>query len=163
MRLCLLFLIFLLSGCASNDAKTPVKDYLNAYQNHSDKVTVSLNELIKNENLTKEQQDIYELIMKKQYVDLAYHIDNVTYNGNKAIVTATIEVYDYNHSKEEALKEYENNPELNYKDLQLTYMKRENKRIKYTLSFSAYLDNDKWVLENPDYITLQKIHGVFNG
>ena len=163
MRLCLLFLIFLLSGCVSNDAKTPVKDYLNAYQNHSDKVTVSLNELIKNENLTKEQQDIYELIMKKQYVDLAYHIDNVTYNGNKAIVTATIEVYDYNHSKEEAQKEYENNPELNYKDLQLTYMKRENKRIKYTLSFSAYLDNDKWVLENPDYITLQKIHGVFNG
>ena len=163
MRLCLLFLIFLLSGCVSNDAKTPVKEYLNAYQNHSDKVTVSLNELIKNENLTKEQQDIYELIMKKQYVDLAYHIDNVTYNGNKAIVTATIEVYDYNQSKEEALKEYENNPELNYKDLQLTYMKRENKRIKYTLSFSVYLDNDKWVIENPDYITLQKIHGVFNG
>ena len=163
MRLCLLFFIFLLSGCVSNDAKTPVKDYLNAYQNHSDKVTVSLNELINNENLTKEQQDIYELIMKKQYVDLAYHIDNVTYNGNKAIVTATIEVYDYNHSKEEALKEYENTPELNYKDLQLTYMKRENKRIKYTLSFSVYLDNDKWVIENPDYITLQKIHGVFNG
>lgn len=163
MRLCLLFLIFLLSGCVSNDAKTPVKDYLNAYQNHSDKVTVSLNELIKNENLTKEQQDIYELIMKKQYVDLAYHIDNVTYDGNKAIVTATIEVYDYNHSKKEALKEYENTPELNYKDLQLTYMKRENKRIKYTLSFSVYLDNDKWVIENPDYITLQKIHGVFNG
>lgn len=163
MRICLLFLIFFLSGCVSNDAKTPVKEYLNAYQNHSDKVTVSLNELIKNENLTKEQQDIYELIMKKQYVDLAYHIDNVTYNGNKAIVTATIEVYDYNQSKEEALKEYENNPELNYKDLQLTYMKRENKRIKYTLSFSVYLDNDKWVIENPDYITLQKIHGVFNG
>ncbi len=163
MRLCLLFLIFLLSGCVSNDAKTPVKEYLNAYQNHSDKVTVSLNELIKNENLTKEQQDIYELIMKKQYVDLAYHIDNVTYDGNKAIVTATIEVYDYNHSKKEALKEYENTPELNYKDLQLTYMKRENKRIKYTLSFSVYLDNDKWVIENPDYITLQKIHGVFNG
>ena len=162
MRLCLLFFIFLLSGCVSNDAKTPVKDYLNAYQNHSDKVTVSLNELIKNENLTKEQQDIYELIMKKQYVDLAYHIDNVTYNGNKAIVTATIEVYDYNHSKEEALKEYENNPELNYKDLQLTYLKRENKRIKYTLSFSAYLDNDKWVLENPDYITLKKINRVLN-
>ena len=131
MRLCLLFFIFLLSGCVSNDAKTPVKDYLNAYQNHSDKVTVSLNELIKNENLTKEQQDIYELIMKKQYVDLTYHIDNVTYDGNKAIVIATIEVYDYNHSKEEALKEYENNPELNYKDLQLTYMKRENKRIIY--------------------------------
>lgn len=163
MRLCLLFLIFLLSGCVSNDAKTPVKEYLNAYQNHSDKVTVSLNELIKNENLTKEQQDIYELIMKKQYVDLAYHIDNVTYDGNKAIVTATIGVYDYNHSKKEALKEYENTPELNYKDLQLTYMKRENKRIKYTLSFSVYLDNDKWVIENPDYITLQKIHGVFNG
>lgn len=163
MRLCLLFLIFLLSGCVSNDAKTPVKEYLNAYQNHSDKVTVSLNELIKNENLTKEQQDIYELIMKKQYVDLAYHIDNVTYAGNKAVVTATIEVYDYNHSKEEAQKEYENNPELNYKDLQLTYMKRENKRIKYTLSFSVYLDNDKWVIENPDYITLRKIHGVFNG
>ena len=163
MRLCLLFLIFLLSGCVSNDAKTPVKEYLNAYQNHSDKVTVSLNELIKKENLTKEQQDIYELIMKKQYVDLAYHIDNVTYAGNKAVVTATIEVYDYNHSKEEAQKEYENNPELNYKDLQLTYMKRENKRIKYTLSFSVYLDNDKWVIENPDYITLRKIHGVFNG
>ena len=147
MRLCLLFLIFLLSGCVSNDAKTPVKEYLNAYQNHSDKVTVSLNELIKNENLTKEQQDIYELIMKKQYVDLAYHIDNVTYDGNKAIVTATIEVYDYNHSKKEALKEYENTPELNYKDLQLTYMKRENKRIKYKRSKKIALISLSYYIE----------------
>ena len=124
MKIFIFLCLFLFSGCVSNNAKTPVIDYLNAYQNHSEKVTSSLNELIQNENLNTKQQEIYALIMKKQYVDLTYHIDNVIYNGNKAIVIATIEVYDYNHSKEEALKEYENNPELNYKDLQLTYMKK---------------------------------------
>ena len=54
-------------------------------------------------------------------------------------------------TKEKALKEHENNPRLNYKDLQLTYMKRENKRIKYTLNFSVYLDNDSGETVHTEY------------
>lgn len=163
MKIFLFLSLFLFSGCVSNNAKTPVIDYLNAYQNHSKKVTSSLNELIQNENLNAKQQEIYALIMKKQYVDLKYHIDNVTYDGDKARVNATIEVYDYNNAVKKANEAYETNKEQSYKDLQLDYMKKENKRIKYTLTFLVYLDNDTWKLENPNYITLQKIHGIFTG
>ncbi len=163
MKIFLFLGLFLFSGCVSNNAKTPVIDYLNAYQNHSKKVTSSLNELIQNENLNAKQQEIYALIMKKQYVDLKYHIDNVTYDGDKALVSATIEVYDYNNAVKKANEAYETNKEQSYKDLQLDYMKKENKRIKYTLTFLVYLDNDTWKLENPNYITLQKIHGIFTG
>ncbi len=163
MKIFLFLCLFLFSGCVSNNAKTPVIDYLNAYQNHSKKVTSSLNELIQNENLNAKQQEIYALIMKKQYVDLKYHIDNVTYDGDKALVSATIEVYDYNNAVKKANEAYETNKEQSYKDLQLDYMKKENKRIKYTLTFPVYLDNDTWKLENPNYITLQKIHGIFTG
>lgn len=163
MKIFIFLCLFLFSGCVSNNAKTPVIDYLNAYQNHSEKVTSSLNELIQNENLNTKQQEIYALIMKKQYVDLTYHIDNVTYDGDKALVSATIEVYDYNNAVKKANEAYETNKEQSYKDLQLDYMKKENKRIKYTLTFQVYLDNDTWKLENPNYITLQKIHGIFDG
>ena len=40
-------------------------------------------------------------------------------------------------------------------------MKSEDKRVSYTILFNVNFDGEKWVLENPDYTVIQKIHGIY--
>ena len=40
-------------------------------------------------------------------------------------------------------------------------MQEETSRVKYTIFFSTYYENDEWHLEKPDYTVLQKIHGIY--
>lgn len=165
--------LLLLTGCVQNLARDPVTHYLELYRNHSDEVTSSLQTLIRDENLLAEQQDLYALIMKKQYVDLEYKVVNETYNGDQAIVTVLITVYDYQHSKDEARQEMNENlsaytlsdgsiDQTKYKDLQLQKMKEEKNRVKYTIDFNVNLQNEKWELVSPDYTVLLKIHGIYD-
>jgi len=166
-------ILFFVSGCTNNHASDPVKEYLNKFRNHDKDVSNSLAELLRQENLTKEQNELYELIMKRQYVDLEYKIKEETYNGIKAIITVDITVYDYQYSKEKAIEEREANKDEYYlsdgtylKDkfvnLQLKYMKEEMRRVKYTIDFDVTLHNKEWTLETPDYKVIEKIHGLYD-
>jgi len=135
-------------------------------------VTSSMEELLKQENLLDEQDELYRLIMKKQYVDLEYKIISETYNGDNARITVELTVYDYEHSRIEAEKERneKKNEYLNsdgtwnkekYVNLQLRYMKEETGRVKYTVNFYVNLKDEKWILENPEHEVIEKIHGLY--
>lgn len=168
-----LFLLFGITGCTNNHAEDPVREYLNKYRNHDKEVSSSIEELLRQEDLLKEQSELYELIMKKQYIDLEYQMKGETYHGNKAVITVDITVYDYQHSKEKAIEEREEKRDEYYlsdgtllKDkfvnLQLKYMKEEKRRVKYTIDFDVTLHDKEWVLETPDYKVIEKIHGLYN-
>lgn len=170
--ICLLF-VFFLTGCTNNHATDPVKDYLNKYLNHDKEVLGALEELFRQENLEDEQQKLYDIIMKKQYTDLEYSIEEETYNGNKAIIKVLITVYDYQKSKQKALKEKNENVSMytlpdgsldfyKYMNLQLKYMKEEKSRVHYTVLFNVFLEDDEWFLETPDYKVIEKLHGLYN-
>lgn len=168
----ILMSLLLFSGCSNKDAKDEVINYFNKFKNHDIEVKNSLEELISNENLTNEQSAKYELIMKKQYQYLEYKIVEEIYNGDHANINVEITVYDYLNSQKKAEKYLNENRdkflidnsinELKYKNLQLSYMEEESKRIKYTLEFNVNYINNKWVLETPNHIVLQKIHGIYN-
>ncbi len=165
--------LFCLCGCTNNHASDPVKEYLDKYRNHDKEVSSSIHELLRQEDLLKEQSELYELIMKRQYVDLEYEIESETYHGNKATIQVLITVYDYQHSKELAKEEKDKEREKyyledgtflkeKYVNLQLEYMKKEQRRIHYTLLFSVTLQDKEWVLERPDYKVIEKIHGLYD-
>lgn len=171
-KIILLIVCLFLCGCTNNAAKDAVKDYIYKFKNHDSEVMKSLEELINHEDLTEQASNAYRLVMKKQYYDLEYKIIEEIYNGNKATVLAEITVYDYNKSKQDAnayknehpeefLNEDNTFNEVKYKNLQLKYMQEETSRIKYTIAFSTYYENDEWHLEKPDYTVLQKIHGIY--
>lgn len=174
-KIIIFFLICLLgvTGCTNNHAGYAVTEYLNKFKNHEKEVISSLDELLVEENLLKEQNELYKLIMKKQYVDLEYKIKDITYNGNKAVVKVLLEVYDYQNSKIEAKKIYEKNKtdyldengQINkekYYNLQLKKMKEEKRRVKYTVEFNVNLHDKNWVLETPNREVIEKIHGLYN-
>ncbi len=171
-KIILIILCLFLCGCTNNEAKDAVKEYIYKFKNHDKEVMQSLEELIIHENLTEQASNDYRLVMKKQYYDLEYKIIEEIYNGNKATVIAEITVYDYKKSKQESkeykethqeefLKEDNTLDEIKYKNLQLKYMQEETSRVKYTIFFSTYYENDEWHLEKPDYTVLQKIHGIY--
>lgn len=173
-KIILVLICFILGcGCSTNKASDAAIEYINKYKNHNEEVMISLKDLIKNENITKEQSNIYTLIMKKQYDDLTYKVIEEIYNGNQATVKLEISVYDYVRSKEEAKTYMEEHKEefylsdntfneMKYQNLQLKYMEEETKRIKYTLEFEVLYTNDKWQLETPNYKIIQKIHGIYD-
>ena len=171
-KIILIILCLFLCGCTNNDAKDAVKEYIYKFKNHDKEVLKSLEELISHEDLTGQASDEYRLVMKKQYYDLEYRIIEQIYSGNKATVITEITAYDYNKSKQEAKEYIEAHPEeflkedntldkVKYKNLQLKYMQEETSRVKYTVLFSAYYEQNEWHLENPDYTVLQKIHGIY--
>ncbi len=173
-KFCLLLgVLFFLTGCTNNKAIDPVVSYLEKFRNHDKEVMSALDELLRQEDLLEEQEDIYKLIMKRQYTDLEYSIKEEIYNGNKATILVDIMVYDYENSKQKArlerdehLKDYTLSSGVVDKDkfmnLQLKYMKEEKKRVKYTLLLSVKWEQEEWVLEPPDYKVIEKIHGIYS-
>lgn len=166
MKKYILFLIiFLLCGCSTNIAKHVVEDYLNKFKNHDQEVMESLDQLIVYENLSKENQELYKLIMRRQYQDLSFKTISEYYNGDYAKITEEIEVYDYNKSKREAKVYFEEHQSTitkeEYQKLKLEYMYKETSRVKYTIEFELNYQSNHWTLVSPDYTVLQKIHGIY--
>lgn len=171
--LILIFCLIFLTGCTNSKATDPVKEYMEKYRNNAPEIQSSIEELLRQANMLEEQDELYRIIMKKQYIDLEYKITKETYNGDKANIEVEITVYDYEHSRIEAekyrqekkqdyVKEDGTWDKERYVDLQLKYMQKEIKRVKYTVNFNVNLQNEKWVLEPPDSTIIKKIHGIYN-
>ena len=88
--------LFMVVGCScSNDkAADAVEKYLNDYKGLSDNVLQDIDDLVENESLTDKGKETYKEVLKRQYRDLIYTIENEDYDGDTADVTVKITVYD---------------------------------------------------------------------
>lgn len=174
-------ILFLLSfifmvGC-NNLMNTPTKkveEFLNRYQTLDNDVISQLNyTLDENYTLTDIQKEDYRAVMKKQYKDLVYTIKEETVDGDTAIVTVEIEVYDYSKAILEADEHLLNNPDefLNddgmsdietFIDFKIDMISKSTDRVKYTLDLSLLKDGDVWKMNDITEIDRQKIHGIYN-
>lgn len=169
----LMFCLTLSFACARDTASDPVKEYLGKYNNHNPQVLTELNDLVKEEGLSEEQGNTYESIMKKQYKDLKYEIVEEKYDGDEAIVTVQISVYDLykaqkeaeeykNNHKEEFLSEDKSYDADKFLEYKLEQMKASDTRVDYTIEFNVIKKEGKWTLEKITTEDLEKIHGIYN-
>lgn len=177
MKKIFLFLVTIViaAGCmfSISKASDAVKDYLDKYKNQDAEVLVELDELVKEENLTESQQELYKEVMKKQYSDLKYDIVSEEYNGDEAIVTTKITVYDLFFAEQDAM-DYQSSHKQEFTkdnglydsekflDYQLNQMKKTDKRVDYTIDFKVTKKDGKWVLNDLTTEQLEKIHGIYN-
>lgn len=168
--------LFLLVGCESvmNNPTKRVETFLNKYQTMDSEVLSQLDNTLNNEEtLTDEQRKNYKELMKKQYQNLTYTIKDEEVDGDNATVKVEIEVYDFNKAMTNADKyltenqdEFidENNEVNNEKfmDYKINEMKNTSDKVKYTIDFTLTKKENKWVLDEVDEITRQKIHGIYN-
>ena len=169
-KLCL-FLITLIAAvgcaCTMTKASDAVKEYLGKFNNHDAEILVELDALVKEENLTDKQSDSYKEMMKKQYTDLKYEIVEEVYNGDEAVVTTKITVYDLYGAQKDAEK-YRNEHQEEFQDIaefleyKIEQMTKSDKRVEYTIDFKVIKKDGKWVVENVSTEDLEKIHGIYN-
>lgn len=174
MKKIILFLLAILfiTGCEigtemSNSPTKRVENYLDSYQSLDDNILNDLDTLLVDLDYTVAQKDSYRELMKNHYQNLKYEIKDETINGDKATVTAEIEVIDYSKTlKEEPNQDLYLDDEGNYDeglfyDYQLNKMKETKEKVKYTIVFNLTKVNDDWAIDELDNTTKEKIHGIY--
>jgi len=175
MKKLLIFLILLLAivGCGKDETtpKGEVQKLFSNYNNLSSDVLIQLDSVMESENLTKEQKAKYKNILKRQYEDLKYKINDEVISEERAIVSVDVEVYNLHKAIDESNEYLELNKEEFYVDeeydndkfwdYKLDKMLEEKERINYTIDFSLTKIDDEWKLDDLLETDRQKIHGLY--
>ncbi len=170
----LMISLFLVVGCScSNDkAADAVEKYLNEYQGLSSSVLEDIDKLVEKEDLNDSNKETYKEVLKRTYRNLSFKIENEEYNGDSANVTVKITTYDLHKAEKEA-KDYLDTHEQEflsdgaydaskYLDYKLDRMRTINDNITYNIVLKTTKVNGKWQVEQPDEVTLEKIHGIYD-
>ena len=172
-----LIALFGLVGCTigpANTASKAVEEYLDRYIDNSDVVMNELDDYVTTkDDLDDEQKETYREILKKQYSDLKYEITDEKYDGDTAIVSVKLTVYDLykiqkdadNYLTEHAdeFKDDEGNySETKFIKYKLDQMKDNTDTVEYTLDVKVNKNNNIWEVEQLNNDDLQKIHGIYN-
>lgn len=174
MKKLLLFIsIFLLTGCLFNMTPSEkVEGLLNDYIKNDSAIMKELDSYIKNEDLNEKQQKKYKEIVKDEYSSIKYEIKKEKINGEKATVDVAITVKDLYKASKETESYLENNPSKFYTDgvydsskfidYRLEEMSKTKDTIDYDITFNLSKKKNKWVIDEMDKDTLEKIHGIYN-
>lgn len=164
-----LFAIALLTGCfLDKTPKNSVVEFFDKYQDLDEDVLEDLEFASESRSFTNSKmRETYVSLMKMQYSDLKYEINDITVNADKAKVTVTITVYDFYKAGRDADTYY-----LNHSDefestekfmmFKLNEMMKTSDRIEYTLVLDLSKIDDKWKVETLSDEELEKIHGTYN-
>ncbi len=168
-----LLIVFLMVGC--NMMNTPTKkveEFLMSYQTLSEDVVSDLELSAEMENLSSTNKITYMDVMQRNYKNLKYEITNENVNGDEAVVTAKITVYDLYKAMKESndyLTDNSTEFEVNgvydqnkYREYELNQMLKTNYTVDYTISFNLSKVDEEWVLNEPDNVVKEKIHGIYN-
>ena len=168
-----LFFIFVISGCGknTNSPTSEVQKLFSNYNSLSSDVLIQLDSVMGSENFTDEQISKYKEVIKRQYEDLKYTINDEVISDDKAIVSVDIEVYNLNKVISDSDEYLKNNKDEFYVDdkldnnkfwdYKLDKMFDAKDRIKYTIDFSLTKLNNKWHLDELLEADRQKIHGLY--
>ncbi len=174
-KLIVLFVtVLLLSACTlSGTPSGKVKSFLNEYNKLSDAVKADLETKVETESLSEENKAIYLDVLTRQYEHLKYEIKDESIDGDKATVRVKLTVYDLYKVNKDAINYANNNlnefmDETNVYDdnvfnrYRLNEMLKTDETVTYEVDFFLDQVNDEWVIESPDRIALEKIHGLYN-
>jgi len=173
----ILFVFMLLVvGCSVDLLNTPrkqVETLFTKYQTLDASVVDDLDNItLDDSNLTTAQREKYKNIMKRHYQNLTYKIKDEVIDGDRATVTAEVEVYNYAPILTAANTYLTNNPELfrnengefdmtKFNDYRLERLEEVDETITYTIELDLVRVNEHWQLNSLNDITQDKINGVY--
>ena len=176
-KILILFLLIFTVGCNNNklSQKTPkeiVEQHLKDYQTLDDKVMTELDKVVEKENLTDSQKNDYLELMKRHFQNLKYEIKDDMIDGDKAVVTTSIEVYDYSKELVDAEDYLDKNPDkfknaanefdvTLYNTYRLDRLKKVEYTVKYTIDFTLSKTSKGWVLDSISDTDESKINGTY--
>ncbi|MCI8777984.1 MAG: hypothetical protein HFI86_05130 [Bacilli bacterium] len=172
----LISLTILLSGCGETLNNTPTKQvemFFMNYQTLNRDVIDDLNSVLEADNsMNDSQKEKYKNIMKNHYKNLVYDIKDERINGDTAIVTVEIEVYDYSKAianansyledhMDEFLDDENKYSQEKFIDYRLNELENVKDKVKYTLDLNLTKIDDKWQLDKISSLDEDKILGIY--
>lgn len=171
----LFLIVILLTGCGeiSNTPTKQVEGFFNKYQTLDQDVLDDLEVVISEEEKFDEtSKQKYRDIIKKQYRDLTYYVKEERVDGDKAVVTVEITVYDFASTMSEA-ENYKNShlsefadeagivSQTKYTNYVINQLAKTKEKVKYTIDLNLTKTNDKWKLDGLDSDSEDKILGIY--
>lgn len=167
-----LLLLICLTGCAfGSSPKSRVENLLNKYQMNSSDIKSELDDFLNTLSIDTDYKEDYRKVYEKQYSDLKYKIKDEKIDGDKATVTAEIEVYDYYKAENDASSYIAANPNefnedgvysvkkgLEYK---IKAYNNTKDRVTYTIDFTLTKTDNKWTIDPLTDDELAKLHGTY--
>ena len=164
-----LLLVFLLSlslfGCSlSNTPTSKVEELLMKYQKLDSDIKADIETVLSDDTLTLEQKNRYRALLEKQYKNMQYEVKEEMIDGDKAVVTVSIEVTDFKKVIKEVEGEYvdmDNYSIKEYNDTKLQRLEKTMDKVTYTLDIDVIKDeNGNWYVDNLTNLDKKKIQGM---
>lgn len=158
--LLLVLIIVIVTGCELNNNPTSkVEELLGKYQRLDNEITINYTDLSNETNLTTEQQERYNKLIKKQYRDLTYTIKDEKIDGDNSIITAEVKVKNYKDVIDKIIKENYSLEE--YHNQILESLEKSKDKVTYTIDFDVTKENKEWKVNNLTIEQQQKILGIY--
>lgn len=165
--------LILLSGCnMSNTPSGRVESYLNNYISMSDSVIADIETKVNVEPLSNNNKLIYKDVLKRQYKNIKYEIEDEKIDGDLASVRVKMTVFDLHRAEKESLEFANANQndflkddvfdDEKYNAYKLNKMLSTNDVVNYDIEFYLNKKDGEWIVQEPDRIVLEKIHGIYN-
>lgn len=165
-KLLIIISLILITGCnLSNTPTSKVEDLMSKYQKLDREVIEDIDILLENDNLNSSQKEEYKQVIERQYRNLVYEIKDEKIDGNNAIITIEIEVFDYKKVTDQVDTEFsrkETYTNIEYYNEKLDKLKKTKEKVTYTLDIDVLKDNNgNWKIKSLSDENIKKIQGMY--
>ena len=159
----LITIVLLIAGCSIyNTPTSKVEDLLMKYQKLDNDISIDIDNVIDEQNLTEEHKDRYRKLLENQYKNLSYEIKDELIDGDEATVLVEIEVIDYKRAIGDLTFDSSIYNKESYDEEKLNRLEKAKDKVKYTLEIKLTKDDDgNWKLDALTNEQIKKIQGMY--
>lgn len=154
---------FLLIGCSmSNTPTSKVEELLSKYQRLDNDISMGINSVLDEQNLTDTHKERYRKLLETQYKNLSYEIKEEIIDGNNASVIVEIEVIDYKKAINDLTFDSNIYTKESFDEEKLDRLEEAKDKVTYTLELPLTKDNEgTWKLNALTNEQIKKIQGMY--
>lgn len=153
----------MLVGCTMGNSPTSrVEDLFTKYQKLDEDISMGIDNVVNQQDLTKDHKGRYRKLLERQYKNLSYEIKDELIDGDNATVLVEIEVVDYKKAISDLTFDSDNYTKESYDEEKLGRLEKTQDKVKYTLEVKVKKDNDgNWKVEALTPEQIKKIQGMY--
>lgn len=159
----LIIICLMLVGCTMGNSPTSrVEDLFTKYQKLDEDISMGIDNVVNQQDLTKDHKERYRKLLERQYKNLSYEIKDELIDGDNATVLVEIEVVDYKKAISDLTFDSDSYTKESYDEEKLGRLEKTQDKVKYTLEVKVRKDNDgNWKVEALTPEQIKKIQGMY--
>ena len=146
----------------SNTPTSKVEELLSKYQRLDNDISMGINSVLDEQNLTDVHKERYRKLLETQYKNLSYEIKDEIIDGDTAMVIVEIEVIDYKKAINDLTFDSMLYTKESFDEEKLDRLEEAKDKVTYTLDLSLTKDKEgTWKLNALTNEQIKKIQGMY--